>query len=324
MMPLFCPEATTFTDSAPDFTLPVPPEGYAWWYMDAVSDDGRHALTVIAFVGSVFSPYYAVTGRRNPANHCAMNVALYGDHSGWAMTERGSRELERSPERIVIGPSSMTLDATGLTIHLDERTFPLPGRIRGRIRLEATHISPNAYPIDEAGRHIWRPVILNGRVSVELDHPRPIRWEGTGYMDSNRGDEPLFRAFRRWDWYRADLPDGSVGLVYDVEAREGRGKDILLALKAPPGGGLENACVSERIPLKNGRHWRIRRAIRTDGGAVPSVDRFLEDTPFYTRSEVHAPLFGQEARIVHESMDLDRLASRWVPFLLPFRMPRRP
>ncbi len=33
--------------------------GYAWWYVDALSDDGRHGLTLIAFIGSVFSPYYA-------------------------------------------------------------------------------------------------------------------------------------------------------------------------------------------------------------------------------------------------------------------------
>ena len=40
-------------------TLPVRPGGYAWWYVDALSDDGQHGLTIIAFIGSVFSPYYA-------------------------------------------------------------------------------------------------------------------------------------------------------------------------------------------------------------------------------------------------------------------------
>ena len=42
--------------TGPRFDAPVPPGGYAWWYVDALSDDGRHGLTVIAFVGSVFSP----------------------------------------------------------------------------------------------------------------------------------------------------------------------------------------------------------------------------------------------------------------------------
>ena len=34
-------------------------DGYVWWYVDALSDDGRQGLTIIAFIGSVFSPYYA-------------------------------------------------------------------------------------------------------------------------------------------------------------------------------------------------------------------------------------------------------------------------
>ena len=62
-------------------TEPVGRDGYAWWYVDALSDDGQHGLTIIAFIGSVFSPYYAWARRRGPAdplNHCALNVALYG------------------------------------------------------------------------------------------------------------------------------------------------------------------------------------------------------------------------------------------------------
>jgi carotenoid 1,2-hydratase len=55
-----------------------------------MSDDGQHGITLIAFVGSVFSPYYAWArgrGRANPNNHCALNVAIYSKgQSRWAMT----------------------------------------------------------------------------------------------------------------------------------------------------------------------------------------------------------------------------------------------
>ena len=51
-------------DRGPRFDAAVPPGGYAWWYVDALSDDGRHGLTIIAFIGSVFSPYYACARRR--------------------------------------------------------------------------------------------------------------------------------------------------------------------------------------------------------------------------------------------------------------------
>ncbi|PIY72746.1 MAG: carotenoid 1,2-hydratase, partial [Rhodobacterales bacterium CG_4_10_14_0_8_um_filter_70_9] len=34
--------------------------------MDGLSDDGRHGITLIAFIGSVFSPYYYWAGRARP------------------------------------------------------------------------------------------------------------------------------------------------------------------------------------------------------------------------------------------------------------------
>ena len=68
---------------APGYDLAVAPDGYAWWYLDALSDDGASGITVIAFIGSVFSPYYALARRRrhgrggaDPLAHCAINVAF--------------------------------------------------------------------------------------------------------------------------------------------------------------------------------------------------------------------------------------------------------
>ncbi|MEL6246357.1 MAG: carotenoid 1,2-hydratase, partial [Pseudomonadota bacterium] len=90
------------------FDVDVAPGGYTWWYLDALSDDGSEGLTVIAFIGSVFSPYYAFAGRRDPRNHCALNVALYRNrHSRWAMTERGRDAIETASHRFEIGPSAL-------------------------------------------------------------------------------------------------------------------------------------------------------------------------------------------------------------------------
>ena len=75
-----------------------------------MSDDERHALTLIAFVGSVFSPYYARARRRGPADpehHVALNVALYGATRRWTMTERGRASLQRTATSLRIGPSAM-------------------------------------------------------------------------------------------------------------------------------------------------------------------------------------------------------------------------
>ena len=84
-------------------------------------------LTIIAFIGSVFSPWYAWARRGGaPAdaeNFCAVNVALYGaGKRRWAMTERPRAALERSASHLRIGPSSLEWDGRNLTIHV-ERTL---------------------------------------------------------------------------------------------------------------------------------------------------------------------------------------------------------
>jgi GT2 family glycosyltransferase len=54
------------------------------------------------------------------------------------------------------------------------------------------------------------------------------------------------------------------------------------------------------------------------GDSDMTVARTLEDTPFYSRSVLSSDGTGAWDT-VHESLDLDRFASRWVQFLLPFR-----
>jgi len=68
--------------------------------------------------------------------------------------------------------------------------------------------------------------------------------------------------------------------------------------------------------------WRIERETRSDDVRQAGVVRTLEDTPFYARSLVTSRLLGQRVVSMHESLSLDRFASRWVQTLLPFRMPR--
>ena len=96
-------------------TSAVAPDGYAWWYVDGLSADGSRAVSVIGFIGSVFSPWYAWSGRRNPADHCCINVALYGRGGRWTMTDRGEAALRTSREALQVGPSRMAWDGSALT-----------------------------------------------------------------------------------------------------------------------------------------------------------------------------------------------------------------
>jgi carotenoid 1,2-hydratase len=306
----------------PRFDTPVAPGGYAWWYVDGLSDDGRHGLTIIAFVGSVFSPYYAWRRARSgadPEDHVAINVALYGAAGHrWAMTERGRSGLLRDRATLEVGPSRIGWRGDSLEIEIDEVTVPIPSRLRGRVRFHPSGLTGARYAIDGGGRHHWWPVAPHGRIEVEFERPA-LRWSGVGYLDANRGEEPLEAGFARWDWSRAAL-SGAAAVLYDAAPR--RGPPVALALRIAPDGQVEPFAPPRRQSLPT-TLWRVARSTQCEDGVAPAVLQTLEDAPFYARSLIRTRLLGETVTAFHESLSLDRFAQPWVRLLLPFRMPRR-
>lgn len=305
--------------AGPGFDRPVGPGGYAWWYLDGLSAEG-HAITIIAFIGSVFSPWYSWAGRRDPENHVAMNVALYGPRARWCMTERGRGALARSAAELTIGRSAMRWDGTGLTVEIDERAVPHLGRVRGRVRIRPEAEVSFAHAIDGQGAHLWRPLAPLAR--IEVDFPAPgIRWQGAGYLDMNTGSRMLEEDFAFWTWSRTVRQGGEAAILYDTRMRDGR--EASLALRIGRGGGVTEAepPPPARLPRTL---WRMPRPARADAGALPRVIRRMEDAPFYSRTAFATRLWGEDAEGVHESLDLGRYDTRWCRTLLPFRMPRRP
>ena len=298
------------------------PNGYVWWYVDALSDDGQYGITLIAFIGSVFSPYYALARRRGPAdprNFCSLNVALYGPRARWAMTERPRALLRQAPERLEIGASSLAWDGNALTIAIKERGAPVPRPIRGTVRVIPEALEDHAVKLDKAGRHRWSPIAPCARIEVELDTPG-LRWSGPGYCDTNAGDAPLEDDFTIWNWSRAKLGDGTA-VLYDVNTTDGGSQSV--ALRYHRNGGCE---LIEPPPLAQlpKTLWRVERETRADAGHTPSVLKTLTDAPFYSRSVLRTQVLGQSAMAVHESLSMARFRAPWVQVMLPFRMPRLP
>jgi len=305
----------------PDFDRDVPRNGYAWWYADAISDDGRHALALIAFVGSVFSPYYArarAHGAGDPAEHCALNVALYGEGGKrWALTERRSASLVRGRSSLAIGPSTLEWSGDALRVRIDEVAAPLPARVRGDVRIVPEALASGGFDLDASGRHRWRPIAPCARVEVRLDHPS-LQWTGEGYLDSNFGGEPIEDAFAHWDWSRARV-DGEAAVLYDVTRREAG--NLSLALRFGRDGGTRAFEPPPRARLAP-TLWRVERTTRADRDSTVRVRETLEDAPFYARSILDTRLLGRTVRAIHESLSLDRFSAGWVRCMLPFRMPR--
>ena len=283
-----------------------------------MSDDGAYGLTVIAFVGSVFSPYYAWKGRADPLDHCAINVALYSPSGNrWSMTERRRQAVERSPDRLAIGPSSLRWERGALSIDLKEIGAPLPSPLRGTVRLEPMIVNRETHLLEQEGGHFWRPIAPAARVEVTFDKPA-LRWSGHGYFDCNAGEEPLERAFSSWTWSRARTATGAA-ILYDAERR--REPPLSLALRFDGAGPSEAFPPPSPAPLPISG-WRVARATRSDDASARLL-RTLEDTPFYARSVVETTLLGQRRAVMHESLSLDRFANPIVRAMLPFRMPRR-
>ena len=285
-----------------------------------MSADGRHGLTIIAFIGSVFSPYYAFArgrGRGDPENHVCMNVALYGAPRRWAMTERGVGSLTRDAGRITIGASAMAWDGEALTITLDETTVPIPSRLRGTVVVRPHAVSTRRFDLDAAGRHRWQPIGPLSDVTVDLQSPS-LTWRGTGYLDTNDGDEPLEDAFRSWTWTRFDM-GRHARIFYDVVARDGTPHALSLEVRdgrvvtAPALAFQELATTA----------WGIRRAVPCEAGGRACLVESLENAPFYARAAVRSRIDGSDVTGVHESLSLRRLTSPVVRLMLPFKMFRR-
>lgn len=288
-----------------------------------------HALTLIAFIGSVFSPYYAHARRRQPQGaapaeaHCAVNLSLYRRPAGastfrrlWAMTERGAQALQRTPEQLRIGPSRLHWQGDGgLAIDVDEVTAPWPRRLRGRIELLPGSLPGQAFALDAAGHHIWQPLSPSARVNVAFDAPG-LRWQGDAYLDSNHGSRPLARDFRSWQWQRSALPGRRSRVLYEVQAADGSERTLALAFEAD--GGVQALALPpwQALPASA---WGLPRSSRAM--QPPAVLDTLESGPFYCRSLLRDADDG--ALAVHESLSLQRFERPWVQALLPFRMPRR-
>ena len=309
----------------PPLDMVVPNGGYAWWYLDAISDDGASALTAIVFVGSVFSPWYFKARQQGPADplaHAAINVSIR--HHGkvfWVMNERAISAKDRAPESLQLGPGTRLFWQQGqLFLTLDEATKPffqhMPGRLRGTVVLTPLAHHGQVETLDAAGRHRWCPVAPHAQLNVQLEAPG-IHFAGKAYHDANWGDEPLEAAFAGWHWSRAPLRD-STAVCYDTTALDGSRRALFRSFGRD--GTTDALPAPAQAPLPSGK-WGVQRATATSSGTARVVHT-LEDSPFYVRSLVAGDWQGQPALAVHESLDLRRFCAPWVRFLLPFRSRR--
>ncbi|NNE87971.1 MAG: carotenoid 1,2-hydratase [Silicimonas sp.] len=284
-----------------------------------MSHDGTKAVSVIGFIGSVFSPWYAWSGRKNPQNNCCINVATYGRGGRFTMTDRGTQALRQSEDTLEVGPSSMHWTGSKLVISINEISSPpLINRIKGTITVTPAAITGVELPLTQDDAHIWRPFAPISTISVDIDRSG-WQWEGHGYFDANFGTRALEQDFSYWSWGRFPSKDGALSF-YDAERRDGTQLDAAIGFDAE--GNARHVDAPARAPFKRSA-WTVRRETRTDPGTKARQIKPMLDAPFYCRSVVETTIDGAHLTGVHEALDLNRFASPLIKPLLAVRVPRR-
>ncbi|WP_439154535.1 carotenoid 1,2-hydratase [Yoonia sp.] len=284
-----------------------------------MSDCGTKAVSVIGFIGSVFSPWYAWSGRRDPANHCCINVATYGPGGRFTMTDRGRAALKTDTNTLQVGPSSMHWTGDRLVIDIDEISGPpVISRVRGQITVTPRAVTSVELALTSDGAHVWRPFAPTSDITVALEAPG-WQWSGHGYFDANFGTRALEQDFSFWTWGRYPTKAGAT-CIYDATRRDGTTMDTAVAFDADGTARIVDA--PPRTPFKRSL-WQVRRETRADPGVIPKQVLNMLDAPFYSRSAVQTQLNGEVVTGVHEALDLDRFASPLIKPMLAVRVPRR-
>ncbi|MDU9006666.1 carotenoid 1,2-hydratase [Sedimentitalea todarodis] len=282
-------------------------------------DGGGRAISIIGFIGSVFSPWYAWSGRRDPQNHVCINVATYGPGGRFTMTDRGRPALRQCADKFTVGPSSMHWQAGRLVIDVDEISAPpLVSRVRGTITLTPSALTSVEAALTPDASHIWRPFAPTCDIRVDLEAPG-WQWDGHGYFDANFGTRALEEDFSQWSWGRFPLRDGSA-CFYDATLLDGSQLSISAHFD-------KTGAASETAPPPKARLprslWAVARETRADNGVQPQQVQNMLDTPFYSRSTVQTCINGEASIGVHEALDLRRFRSRFLKPMLACRVPRR-
>jgi carotenoid 1,2-hydratase len=275
---------------------------------------------VITFIGSVFSPWYGWSGRRDPENHVSVNVLLSGPGGRWTMTDRGRGALRQSPDAIRVGPSGLSWDGERLVIEIDEVSTPHGQRIRGTVTVTPRGVTGIEVPLKADGTHVWRPLAPASDIAVEIDRPG-WSWSGHGYLDSNFGTAALEADFKYWHWGRFPVPGGRV-IFYEAELRDG--SETRVALRFGDDGSVRPVEAPPPLASLGRSRWLLRRETRCDAGHRPRVLRSMIAAPFYERSVVETVIDGHRTTGVWEALDCDRFEAWWMKPLLALRVPRRP
>jgi carotenoid 1,2-hydratase len=287
--------------------LPDGPGSYGWYYAD-FSAPGCTAV-LIFMVGAPFSPRRVRAGARGvPARYSAVNFALYwaGRPRRWVLSEYPVSSWEAG--RFRIGSSWLEAPTDGSVVfHVRERTAWGGEPVEASLTLHPDVPAAPALTLVPGLSHVWQPLALRAHARLEVP-TEGVACEGMGYLDSNRGEEPLAQRLPLWRWTRVHRAEGT-WVRYEVPG------EPWLEVTAD-----EGRVAVDRVPAADralgATRWglRVPRALGRLRDAL-GPPRLLESSPFYARLEAEGP----RAHAVGEVAHFRRFRSPLIRWMAHFR-----
>ena len=248
-----------------------------------------------------------------PEQHCAINIAMYQRRGGrWVLSETRA-DASRSGRQMRVGRNEVAWINGQLVLRICDRSAPFGAHMRGTICLTPKGPAFEPQALHAHRPHWWWPVAPCARIEVRMQAPHG-QWQGRAYHDVNWGHEPLSQGFAGWSWQRLWHQEGTL-VQYITQPRDAEPQHLSHLYRFDGSQQRMPPLAPHALPPTR---WGLQR--RTAGQAHEV--RRMEDTPFYSRSQIEVSLGHERLRGMHEQLDLDRFDAPWVQFLLPFRMRR--
>jgi carotenoid 1,2-hydratase len=285
----------------PETLLDVP-GGFAWWYLDAVNDEGDGLVLIWSF-GLPFLPGYRASGEA-PRGWPSLSLAVYrsGRPAFYVLQQYAPEEASWQPEaeRWTFGKTSIHRRREDGELRLvAEIDCEVPGiaHARGQVAVSGPlRVPSDGEPAPEAEPlHDWSVIAANPdvRAHLELDGAA-FDFAGRGYHDRNGGRLPLWDLdCRRWCWGRVPRDDGGARIYY-VLWPESAEAPTCLGLDVSADGRTTAAEVTVQTGGERGNLMgtRLPRSLRLESAGRPWLTIEREDRvdhgPFYTRCIVEA------------------------------------
>lgn len=230
---------------------------FRWWYFDALSDEGRDAVTVTFFDNYIFSPRYNSPNQPD-AKFPAVVFSYYrnGKLKYRAIEEVTADDFEvwKDGDYCRVGRSSFSYNTapygTGYAVTVDA---PLGKNRRIEVSLEWLNVEYGGSSATRA-KHTWRLASarsdVTGKITIRGKGGRiedTISFRGSGCCEYESDSRPLHETTSGWQWGRAHFADATAIFCRTLDEKENEARCDLYVIKNEELREFHATCQQENL-----------------------------------------------------------------------------